>query len=225
MKKKFVVGCFNVRLYEERSFLHEDCVDREKCTHFNFTSESDLIPVFEAYMSAWYVLHPVGDFLIRSSLYETWMASAIHAIFHDDYMGYVPFIDMLDYKKLVMHIPHHAIEGEGRENAIDLLERGFSKSRALKQIEYIHKVKNVFRYMLNPAHELIRWNTRTMLDPQDDTFTFTVKIVLRHICNKNISHRSFLEYVTQSCSRCRRSCNYVGVRHVCCHLLPLRRMD
>lgn len=185
IKKLLAVGCFNVRLYDERTVLYEDCNSRDKCTYMNYTSALDAVPVFEAYTSAWYVLHPVGDFLTRSALYDTWMADAIPVLFQPGYFEFLPFNDVLDYDKLVMHIPHREIVGEDRKNAIDLLESSFDEADALKRIKYIHKVKNVFQYMLNPAHELIRWDKRSTLEPQDDTFTFTMKSVLRHICSNS----------------------------------------
>ena len=71
---------------------------------------------------------------------------------------------------------------EARDNVLDVLHGKFSMPKAMEKLAYIHKVRNVFQYMRNPAHELLRWNQRETWTPDDDAFTFTIKSVMRNLC-------------------------------------------
>lgn len=67
-------------------------------------------------------------------------------------------------------------------NAIEVLEDQFEEQTALDQLLYIHQVRHVFQFSLNPAHELIRWDQKQTRHSQDDAFTFTMKALMRHLC-------------------------------------------
>lgn len=69
-------------------------------------------------------------------------------------------------------------------NAIDVMFDRFNKSAALAQLQYIHEVRHVFQYSLNPAHYLIRWDERGQRHRRDDAFTFTMKAVMRNLCTR-----------------------------------------
>ena len=45
------------------------------------------------------------------------------------------------------------------------------------------QVNHIFQYSLNPVHELVRFSRVHVIDEGDDAFTFTWKMILRHICS------------------------------------------
>lgn len=184
-KKILVVGSFVVREYPDRTAAHKDCLDKPNlCKYVEYNGPKDAVTVYKAYKSAWYALHPRGDFLSRNSWFDTWLADTIPVVFQSEYINSVPFGDMLDYKKLMIYVPEERILGNKSENVVSILEKTFDKGNALQRISYIHSVRHVFQYMLNPVHELIRWDQKGRLHQDDDAFTFTMKSVLRNVCSR-----------------------------------------
>ena len=186
-KTTLAVESFLVRDYPDRFALYEDCKGApEDCKHLEFNSAEDAVGLYEACQSAWYVLHPRGDFVIRNSFFDTLLADAIPVLFQSEYIDSVPFTDVIDYTKMVVYIPEKEVLNENRTNLVNRLAKDFVKAEALTRIEYIHNIKHLFQYMLNPDHLLIRWDQRSTIDPDDDAFTFTMKSVLRNLCTRNV---------------------------------------
>jgi hypothetical protein len=184
-KKLLAVGSFVVRNYPDRAAVHKHCLEKTSvCKYVEYKNAQDAVTVYEAYKSAWYALHPRGDFLSRNSWFDTWLAETIPVVFQYEYINSVPFGDMLNYNKLMIYVPEEKILGENGQNIVSILEEIFDEGDALQRIGYIHKVRHVFQYMLNPVHELIRWDQKAKLHPDDDAFTFTMKSVLRNICSR-----------------------------------------
>ena len=77
------------------------------------------------------------------------------------------------------------IEENATMNAIDALFERFNRHTTLAQLQYIHEVRHVFQYSLNPAHDLLRWDQRAQRDHHDDAFTFTMKAVMRNLCARH----------------------------------------
>ncbi len=194
-KPQFSVESFGVRDYEDRFAAFEDCNERhDLCIHLDYRGPQDAVPVYEAYGSAWYVLHPRADFIARSAWFDTLLADSIPVVFQPDYIKAVPFADVLDYERLMVVVPEEIIKGQDGQNIITLLWDDFDQEAALKRIEYIHSVRHVFQYMVNPKHELVAWSQRSKLHPEDDAFTFTLKSVLRKVCQDGwLSERCHIE--------------------------------
>ncbi len=186
-KTMFATESFGVRHYEDRFAAFEDCTERpDLCKHIDYKGPQDAVPVYEAYHSAWYVLHPRADFIARSAWFDTLLADSIPVVFQPEYIQAVPFADVLDYKRLMVLIPEEIIEGQDGQNVVGILWDAFDKADALKRIEYIHSVRHVFQYMMNPVHELLTWSQRSKLHPEDDAYTFTLKSVLRKVCQDGL---------------------------------------
>ena len=182
-KSMFSTESFGVRHYEDRFAAFEDCNERnDLCTHLDYTGPQDAVPVYEAYRAAWFVLHPRADFIARSAWFDTLLADSIPVVFQPEYIKAVPFADVLDYDRLMIVVPEEVIEGQDGQNIVDILWDGFNQEDALRRIEYIHSVRHVFQYMVNPRHELVAWSQRSKMHPNDDAFTFTLKSVLRKLC-------------------------------------------
>ena len=74
---------------------------------------------------------------------------------------------------------------EGSENIIDVLLKQHDGKKALEMLHYIHTVRHVFQFSLNPRHELLLWHRRDSRDMEDDAFTFTIKAVMRNLCERS----------------------------------------
>ena len=131
-----------------------------------------------------------GDFLNRGAWYDTLLAGAIPVVFDPAYKPTMPFTDILDYDKLMVQIPLDDVIHEGA-NVIDILHEDFKPEHALERLRYIHEVAHVFQYMLNPVHELIRFDQLGAVAPEDDAFTMTVKSALKNMCQRGMlpAHR------------------------------------
>ena len=185
LKTRLVVETFRVRDFPDRFAVFEDCkAAPENCTHLDWNSWADALPMYEALRSAWYSTHPKGDFLMRQTLCDTLLADAVPVFFHAEYIDSVPFTDVLNYTRIAVYIPEHEIVAPKRTNLIHRLAKDFDREEALSRIEYIHNIRHLFQYMQNPEHELIRWDLRATIDPGDDAFTFTLKSVLRNMCRR-----------------------------------------
>lgn len=168
-KKMLVAGSFVVRTYPYRTALHQDCLEKPNlCKFTEYNGPQDAVPVYEAYKSAWYALHPRGDFLSRNSWFDTWLACTIPVGFQSEYIDSVPFGDMIDYTKIMIHVPEEKILGNDGQNIVGILEEMFDMGKAIQQISYIYSIRHVFQYMLNPVHELIRWDQIERMHPDDD---------------------------------------------------------
>ena len=73
---------------------------------------------------------------------------------------------------------------EGSDNILDVLQARFDTSEALEMLRYIQSVRHVFQFSLNPEHDVIRWDQQAMLSEADDAFTFTMKGVMRKLCQR-----------------------------------------
>ena len=187
-KTLLVAESFLVREpFPDRFTVYEDCIGApDNCTHVEWTAHTDAVAVYEAMQSAWYVMHPEGDFLTRNSLCDTLLADAVPVLFQAEYIDSVPFTDILDWDKIVLFIPESEVLGDNRTNVIHRLAREFDKDEALSRIEYIHSIRHIFQYMQNPDHELIRWDQRSTIQPDDDAFTSTMKAVMRYLCGRGM---------------------------------------
>ena len=186
-KTKLIFESFVVRGYPDRLAVYADCTGApDVCTHFHFKSQAQRGTVYEAFHSAWYVIHPRGDFVTRNSLSDSLLADSVPVFFQAEYIDNVPFPDVLNWTKIAVYIPENDIVGENRTNVIRKLAKEFEKKEVLSRIEYIHSIRHIFQYMQNPDHELIRWDRRQTVHPGDDAFTFTMKSVLRNVCSRKL---------------------------------------
>ncbi|KAK9842907.1 hypothetical protein WJX74_004204 [Apatococcus lobatus] len=116
--------------------------------------------------------------------HETIIGGSIPAVFDKRYVNVAPFTDVLDYGQMMKVLPKVDFNTSERDNILDLLEKRFRKSKALHQLAYISDVRHVFQYMRNPAHEVLRWDQRSIRRPEDDAFTFTIKAAMRNLCGR-----------------------------------------
>ena len=185
-KSIFSTEPYGVRRFSDRFVAFEDCKERrDLCTHVGYSGPQDAVLVHEAYRAAWFVLHPRNpraDFIARSAWVETIMADSIPVVFQSDYVKALPFADVLDYGRLMEVIPEEAFLGPDGKNVVEILWNSYDQEDTVKKLAYIHSVRHVFQYMLNPEHRLIRWSQRSRMHAEDDAFTFALKSVLRKIC-------------------------------------------
>ena len=126
------------------------------------------------------------DFLNRAAWFDTVMADSIPVVFDPIYAKTLPFGNLIDYDRLMQTIPVDKIMGKNASNAIDLLLDVFDVDRALDQLRYIWEVKHVFQYMLNPRHELIRFDQLDQIASEDDAFTMSMKAALSNLCFRGL---------------------------------------
>lgn len=87
-----------------------DCIARpELCLFHNMSGgwdeARDAAPLDDLMGAAWYVLHPQGDFIIRSAWFDTLFAGSIPAVFDAGYVDHLPYTDVLDYSRLMTTLP------------------------------------------------------------------------------------------------------------------------
>ena len=69
-------------------------------------SESrDAGPLDDLTRTSWYVLHPQGDFIIRSAWFDTLFGDSIPVVFDSGYVHHLPFADILDYSQIMATLP------------------------------------------------------------------------------------------------------------------------
>lgn len=122
----------------------------------------------------------------RAAFYDTLLADAIPVVFYNDYEKTLPFTDILDYKDLMEVIPMDLLTGPEAQNAIDILQQRFTPEGAMRKLEYITSIKQIYQYMLDPVHELIRFDQLDVIAREDDAFTMTIKSVLRSVCGRGM---------------------------------------
>jgi hypothetical protein len=185
-KKYLAAESFAVRHYHIRGAVHEDCKEMpESCLHLDYKNAEDAVPVFNAYRSAWYGLHPRADFVSRSAWFDTLLADSIPVVFQENYIDAVPFTNFFNYTKLMTVVPEQEVTRENATNVIRALANAFNEQDALERIRYIHSIRQVFQYMRNPAHEVVLWSERATVHAEEDAFTFSLKTVMRDACTRS----------------------------------------
>lgn len=65
----------------------------------------------------------------------------------------------------------------------DVLRQRYQTTAALlKKLQQVWRVRQVFQYSSNPNHLVLRWDAVQRIDPMDDAFTFTIKALMRKLC-------------------------------------------
>ena len=65
----------------------------------------DATPLDDLMGTAWYVLHPQGDFIARSAWFDTLFVGSIPVVFDPGYVDHLPFADVLDYSRIMTTLP------------------------------------------------------------------------------------------------------------------------
>lgn len=189
-KQRLAFESFVVRSFPDRYACYESCMARpSQCLHHNFTGETDVADLMREQLASWYTVQPMGDYIVRNSLFDTFMWLSIPVMFEEDIIEHLPFNDVLDYAMLLQHVPKARILGEEKENLIDQLERDFDRAEAKGKLGYMYKVHHVFQYAVEPQWRVVSFNKRHVLAEGDDALTFTLKAVLRNICARGMLHR------------------------------------
>ncbi|KAK9833835.1 hypothetical protein WJX74_007296 [Apatococcus lobatus] len=185
-KSHFASTSFSIRDWPDRFVLHRHCLNNKQlCTFHNYAGDmKDSLALDDLMSASWHVIHPMGDFFNRGAWFDSVLACAIPVVFKEHYADYLPFTDVLDYSRIMTVLPEALLEENATVNAIDVAFDRFNKHAALGQLQYIHEVRHIFQYSLNPAHDLLRWDQRGHRDPRDDAFTFTMKAVMRNVCGR-----------------------------------------
>lgn len=105
-------------------------------------------------------------------------------MFDEDYPGTLPFADLVDYSNLMELVPLTLLSSNSSRNVIDILTEAFIPDAAVQRLQYIQEIKHIFQYMLNPLHELIRFDQLDQIMFDDDAFTMTMKAALRQLCKQ-----------------------------------------
>lgn len=127
-----------------------------------------------------------GDFLNRAAWYDSVLADSIPVVFNSEYNKTLPFAHLVDYSRVMVTLPIERLMATDAPNAIDLLTNGFNAEEAMDKLRYISSIKQVFQYMVNPAHELIRFDRLRLIEPEDDAFTATMKAALTNMCQRHL---------------------------------------
>lgn len=122
----------------------------------------------------------------RAAWYDTVLANSIPVVFNSEYIKTLPFTHIIDYSRVMELLPIEQLMAENGTNAIDLLTSAFDAEKALDKLRYISRIKQVYQYMLNPVHELIRWDQLEAVAEEDDGFTMTMKTSLRNMCLRQL---------------------------------------
>ena len=131
-KTTLVAENFVVRDYPDRFAVFDDCAaSPENCTHLNFPYLTNGTVAYEAFRSAWYVMHPRGEFLLRNSLYDTLLADAVPVFYQAEYMDSVPFTDILNYTKIAVYMPQDEVVGDNKANVVKRLAQEIDKAGSL----------------------------------------------------------------------------------------------
>ena len=67
---------------------------------------------------------------------------------------------------------------------IDLLQARFNRTEATAMLAQLHRVQRVMQYMLNPDHDLLRFDQMGQMGADEDAFTFSLKAVMRRLCQQ-----------------------------------------
>lgn len=189
-KQRLAFECFVVRYYPDRFASFESCIARpNQCLHSNFSGDTRISDLKREQGLSWYTIHPMGDHIVRNSLYDTFMWLSIPVMFEDDIIEHLPFNDVLDYSMLLKHVEKSKILGGSSENVADVLQKDFDTAEAEAKLVYMYKVHHVFQYAMEPLWKVVSFTRRNVLAEEDDALTFTLKAVLRNICTRGMLHR------------------------------------
>ncbi len=65
----------------------------------------------------------------------------------------------------------------------DLLRQRYPTTTSLlKKLQHVWRVRQVFQFSTNANHFVLRWDAVERLDPMDDAFTFSIKALMRKLC-------------------------------------------
>lgn len=167
--------------------LYESCMAHpDACSHVTWEMANNMsfkAAAYSNYTTHWYCLQPPGDWVLRGAFYDCVVAGGLPLVFNAKYPQLVAYSDFFNYSSMLQLAP------QGADSAMDYIkflqqlhESGDSKAK----LHRLHQIKRVFQYALNPDHYLIRWQDRNKRVPGDDAFTFSMKALLRGLCNQHV---------------------------------------
>ena len=169
--------------YHSRKVWREQCHDHNtQCKwQIDWNKQHDIgiknvsLEIKHAIDQSWYTLIPIGDYLTRGSIFDMLVSNSI-GILERKVSHALPFLDMIDYSQIVKFIePSHRI--------LDDLTAHFNQSEAVEMIQRKFALRHLFQYSLSPNHKLVSFPTRHIMHEDDDAFTFTLKTLIRRLCN------------------------------------------
>jgi hypothetical protein len=192
-KQKLAVGIYVVRKAITdtglvRNKLHASCTAHpDMCTHITWDMSHNLsskAQAYDNYSTHYYCMQPPGDWILRGAFYDCVVAGGIPVVFHPDYAKMVAFSDMFDYTQMLSQAPTPAeLEKSGSEY-LQHLQQQHTSSNSTVKLQALHPLRRLFQYAVNPDHYLIDWARRGKVDARDDAFTFSLKAMLRGLCNQ-----------------------------------------
>ena len=98
----------------------------------------------------------------------------------------LPWGDIVELDKVRLIIPASELMAN-KQNVVDILETSFqsNRKRYVDMIRYIENVSHLYSYSYVPHLDLVRFDTRAVVDPRDDAFTFGMKTLLRRLCKND----------------------------------------
>lgn len=106
-------------------------------------------------------------------------------VFDTDFVEHLPFKDVIDYAAFVRFVDESLFVPEDASgDVITFLSDEHEETDALELLRYLHSIWHVFQYMTNPVHELITFDRQSIIDAEDDAFTFSFKSLLRNLCRR-----------------------------------------
>ncbi|KAK9815656.1 hypothetical protein WJX72_007472 [[Myrmecia] bisecta] len=142
------------------------------------------IRAFDGMKRAWHTMHAKDDYITNAGVFESLTATSLAVAFEADFSRLLPFQDMIDWSKLVCYLPtQYAMPGDA--NLLQTLQEKCDRNR-YEKIEYLHGVRHVFQWSLNPRHELISFSTKRTIHPEDDALTVTFKMLLKNLCARGL---------------------------------------
>ncbi len=126
---------------------------------------------------------PNGDLYTRGAIFDILVSNTSSAILDIDIEPHLPYRDVIDYRKLV------TFEDPWSKNkTLESIVDNFNLTKAVDFVTNINKVSQLYQFSINPNHRLISVKNRNKIDPRDDAFTFTMKTMLRTLCNEKMYH-------------------------------------
>lgn len=182
-------GWYQVRT-PQRRWIHEQCNKEEFCQSEDIWAYEEGDPrrmdFIGPYKPAWVAIQPQGDEPTRTAMFDVWCHNAVNLFLAEPewILPYFPFTDIIDYRKIAYFVSHvDKARAENREHYLREFWEQYSLDKTVDMVRTAHNITRVFQYMQEPHHFAIRMDLLQEMHKYEDAFTFTIKALLRRLCN------------------------------------------
>lgn len=172
-----------------------------------------LVAVAQLYQTSWFVTQTWGDFLTRVALVDAMAMGSVPVVPSPQVEQYLPFRDMLPWGAILEVVEDAQVLGPGcqckqaapeqpslvpGQEYVCHCSQGAStlpqvvaqryageqgSAALLRKAARTWAVRHVMQYSQLPVHTLARWTQRAEREPEDDAFTFSLKALMRMLCD------------------------------------------